>query len=518
VIPLLLGCGLAFAIGHFLLRPRNVTVSPPTSTLHEFGTSPDTWAERLVIALIILGFLAINTRGMNRGLSYDELFTASHFVVGASVFDAASRIMVLNNHIGYSVLAVLATKLFGSAEWVLRLPALLLGAAAIYATWRFARYLFTPGTALLTAGLLALSPFFGEWSQTARGYTGLAFMAVLSSHQFFVVLRTGSRPAAMRHAAATVLATYIHLYGIWLFVVQYFFFAGAVFSRAKVWPWAAPGTRNAIDVNGLRMLWRSFFVAAAVTVALYLPVIVDLTRTINRRGRTAIRMELPRDLLNALINVDSVAFRVAACALVLAGLWRLSRRPLEASYVLSLLLVPLAIMWLVVRPLDLYTRFFVYCAPILACLFAGGVLGVSEYAWRGSAKSRALKAPVLVAAWIFTAALGSEWLRRDLRGVSESGYRAALQLQNTHAGRVYFFGSDSKMFDYYLGKPLTWLRSPSILEEVFQQQSATVVYHNVGWNSVTDQTMASVLRERCIVDERGDVVIFSCGQKAPPSR
>src|ERR1044071_5897146 len=85
--------------------------------------------ERLSLAIIIAVALIYRFLPLNRGLGEDELFTVVQFIEVPSIFRTIFYNIAFNNHIGYSVMARVSESIFGRAEWVLRLPALLLGTA-----------------------------------------------------------------------------------------------------------------------------------------------------------------------------------------------------------------------------------------------------------------------------------------------------------------------------------------------------------------------------------------------------
>ena len=84
-------------------------------------------AEVTAVCAIVLLALALRLGPMQRGLTFDELFTAVNFVGAESAWQTASTSINFNNHVGYSLLARLAVNLLGPTDWALRLPALLLG-------------------------------------------------------------------------------------------------------------------------------------------------------------------------------------------------------------------------------------------------------------------------------------------------------------------------------------------------------------------------------------------------------
>jgi dolichyl-phosphate-mannose-protein mannosyltransferase len=448
--------------------------------------------EAVAIAAIVAVAASIQLPAMRAGLGYDELYTWRHFVEGASFWKAASTVGVFNNHIAYSLLAVASVRLFGMSEWALRLPALLLGAGAVYCLWRFVREFAGPAAALLSALLLALSPMHVAWSRSARGYTGLALMTIVSSHRFFTLLRQPSRRAAIEHVLATTGAIYFHIYGIWAGLIQYVLFT-------------ALAIKSRLSPASFRLLWRSFAAVLVMTVLVYSPVVLDLIAVGKARGRTAVQSGFPLALFDAIAGADSTWVRAIAAVLVVAGFVRLGRRAWLAAYFALLLAVPFCAVWLVLRPLDLYARFFEFWTPVFCAL-----VGVAVFA-RVGRRDVVFVIPAAVMALVLLV----NWVGQDLQPVSASGYREALpgRAAPPAGSRTFVVGADADMLAYYLPRPVASIESVEELERAMRQPpyDMTVAYHNMTWNSPEHQRVAELLSRRCRSASSGPVRFFRCG-------
>ena len=81
---------------------------------------------------------------------------------------------------------------------MLRYPACIAGVAGIWGIWRFTRAIFADRTvALLSAGLLTVSPFHIAYSQEARGYTTSFLFGFLGIAAMFEELNRGGVAAGM---------------------------------------------------------------------------------------------------------------------------------------------------------------------------------------------------------------------------------------------------------------------------------------------------------------------------------
>jgi hypothetical protein len=79
-------------------------------------------------------------------------------------------------------------QLFGVTEWSARLASVMIGIVSIPILYLFVRKMLGVGTALIFAGLLALSPWHLFWSQNARFYTSLMMLYALAALLFYLTL------------------------------------------------------------------------------------------------------------------------------------------------------------------------------------------------------------------------------------------------------------------------------------------------------------------------------------------
>ena len=133
-----------------------------------------------VLLLAVLVAIAVRVPGMDRSLGHDEAFTVEAFASQPYVHIATSY-AAPNNHILHTVLVRLSVQALGKSNWTVRLPALAAGVAAIPAIWLVGRALFgSAAVGLAAAWILALIPVHVSYSQSARGYSLLVLLALLS--------------------------------------------------------------------------------------------------------------------------------------------------------------------------------------------------------------------------------------------------------------------------------------------------------------------------------------------------
>ncbi len=444
--------------------------------------------------------VALNAGALTRSLGYDEMVTASSFVVDQPISRAAWGMVVLNNHPGYSLGAWPLVKLLGPSEWVLRILALVYGCGAVYALWAFGRRACDRWTGAAACLLLAASPFFGEYSVSARGYTGFAFCMLVSSCAFLDLLNAPSRRTAVTHAVAGALGGWFHLYGIWILAIQGAIFAGVVLLRPR---------RDVRSAAGLRQLWWSLPAAVAGFLLLYAPILGDVISITLIRGHAPFRPGLLEELLTGL-TVEPWRIAATLGVMALAGLALLRRIP--ALLASAILLVPFGAVWFVLKPADVSARYFAFTLPWLM-LGVGSLLAAAlRVAWLGTGIGRRFAGAmgaIAVAAVLSVVVTG--WLRGPRNQPDD--FRARLARAAHFDPSHSFVLGDGDMFDYYLGKPLGKLHSRAELDAVMRRDSSPlqVVYSDVPWNNDLERETASVLAQRCANEQPSPfLIVFRC--------
>ncbi len=171
------------------LRPRggpagpSGSVAPLWQPVRETGDRRGPWTSSLVVAAMLVIAAILRWIGIREGLWHDEIFTLIDFIrpsLGQILTDYSSE----NQHLLYSVLAKACIRVFGESAATVRLPALVLGLASLWATLRLGRLTLGHRQGLLAAALLTVSYHHVWFSQNARGYTGLLFATALSTELF----------------------------------------------------------------------------------------------------------------------------------------------------------------------------------------------------------------------------------------------------------------------------------------------------------------------------------------------
>ena len=169
-------------------------------------------------ALTALG-LVLRLTGFREALFGDELYLyeiARHSGLGSmlnAVHDTESTPPF------HFLLAWAAVKL-GDPTVTVRLPSLVLGTATIPLTYLLGARTVGRCPALLGAALLTVSPFALWYSDEARAYSTMTFLAVLSALALVLALETRRLRWWVVYAVAACLILYTHYMGVFVVVAQ----------------------------------------------------------------------------------------------------------------------------------------------------------------------------------------------------------------------------------------------------------------------------------------------------------
>jgi mannosyltransferase len=162
------------------------------------------------LSAITLVGAVLRVVGLNRGLWWDEIY-----MLVVSIRRPLSQIITIfpgdNQHPLYSILARLSLVAFGEHVWTLRLPAMLFGVAAIPALYLLASTVAPRAEALAASAFLAVSYHHVWFSQNARGYSGLALFAILTTYFLLRGYQTNRRGFYIAYSVASALGVYTHL-------------------------------------------------------------------------------------------------------------------------------------------------------------------------------------------------------------------------------------------------------------------------------------------------------------------
>lgn len=316
---------------------------------------PACWGLGLVLGTLCA---SLYSHGLGRAYTYDESVTVGHFVNTGSLLDPLRLQIVNNNHPLLSFLDHVVVTLTGRHDEVaMRLVPLVAAAAGVAVLTAVCARRLGVLAGLAGGGLLGVNPFYAQEAQTARGYTLLLLAAIVATALLLDTDPRRWKTIVYVLAIAVGVATHVYMLPVVVCHALYLRAAGQL-----SWVWAR------------RMI-------AGVVVGL-VPVADVLTQTATGRGH-AWHPELPGDI------VDLMFPGAAALILVPLGLlgFRRSAARREVGVVLLGVFSLVAGMMVVVRPFDLYARFFCWLIPLAALSvaiavreFRGATIGVAAAA------------------------------------------------------------------------------------------------------------------------------------------
>jgi 4-amino-4-deoxy-L-arabinose transferase-like glycosyltransferase len=349
----------------------------------------DRWTP-ILVGGILLAAAGLRLYGLQSGAWLDEVLTYVHYMklsFGQNITTFDSQ----NQHFVYSILAHVSGQLFGYTIWASRLPAALFGVAGVGALYLLAREVTTRREALLAAALLAFSYQHIWYSQTARGYSGLLFWALLSSWLLLRALREERSTLWLMYAASVALGTYTHMTMLFVVVGQFVVFSASVVRRRVAGPILWPGLVLGFGLSGLMVLQL---------YALVLPQF--FSGTLDEQSVVA-EWKSPLWTLLEVARSFETSFGGAGLLLIPAvaifGLGLMSyARSTRGAALLQLLLIPVILcagvnLWL---GHHLWPRFFFFAAGFLVLVGVRGIVAVGDIAGALARRPR-------LGAWIGTA-------------------------------------------------------------------------------------------------------------------
>ena len=333
-----------------------------TATLREGG---------LALALITTMAMGARLIRLDSGYWIDEIIALQRSF-RLPMTDILTTFLGDNHHPLYSIFARATLVLFGEAPWALRLPAVAFGVAAVAATYLVGRLVTSRREALIASLLLAVSYHHVWFSQNARGYTLIGFLAVLSTWLLLRMLESPSWRLALAFAVCAALGAYTHLTMVFVAVGQ---------ALVVAVEWARP------ERGRPRIDWRipalAFSLAAVLTVALYAPMLdqlLDFFINVPSQLRAASTPAWAlREAVRVLaLGVGATGAFLASVVLIagliigVAGFFAIHRASRNAA--LAFALPPLMVlMGALIGRGTMYPRFFFFAAGTAVIVFVRGV-------------------------------------------------------------------------------------------------------------------------------------------------
>ncbi len=324
-----------------------------------------------VASLTILGAV-LRIIGLNSGLWLDEITflvnTVRHPLAEiVTVFPAATQ------HPLYSILARLSIDLFGEHPWSLRLPAMIFGTLSIPAIYMLGAAVSTQTEALIAAALTSVSYHCVWFSQNARAYTTLAFLALVSTTFLLDGIRTGRRRSYVLYAVAASLGIYAHLTMAFLVASH-----GIICAAMAAIDW-----KNGLNLVKWRRAIEGFVLAAVLTLVFYAPILTQVLRFFVHHPSSMGAVSSPRwAMIEALrgltLGLGSVGILALAALVVFCGAWSYYR---ESRLVFSLLALPfpITVIGAFLGRATMYPRFYFFLIGFAILFVVRGLVVVPRW-------------------------------------------------------------------------------------------------------------------------------------------
>ena len=201
--------GAGLLTGSRLVLPEHA-VRQPTETFRDRVRGD--WAAIIVLSVIALAVRAalidVQSLRLDESLSLGQV--QDHSLAGLWRYLAESNVHVPLYH----TLLFFWVRLFGTAEWVIRIPSVLLGAGAVPMLYVVARRLMSHRAALFAAAIGASSPFWIWHADEARMYPLMLFLGLWSLYLLFRAVEAGRAWRWVAYGVVTGVSFYSHYFAL----------------------------------------------------------------------------------------------------------------------------------------------------------------------------------------------------------------------------------------------------------------------------------------------------------------
>jgi mannosyltransferase len=496
VVPLILLIGLlTFLYGFFwdFLSRRLVVYRTAQTGMAELN--PFSTHEKIFIFLGLIIALVIRLHSMGRGLSYDEIYCLINYINNDSIYDLKKSYYFMNNHLANTFLVTAAQKIFGNAEWALRLPSLLLGLTSLYLFLNCSKQFIESKAALLISfSLLALSPTHVEWSVSARGYAGMILCTLVSTTYYFKLLYCPSLRNGLVYTLTTTAGMYFHLFtGLVLATQILFTLVNASYQNLGK-------TRHPpLDRRSFRILWISFAAIVGLVFIVYMPVLPGVAFFIAYEQNPGIRTFLAPKIIDSLNGGIWAPLGAMMLGAFMWGMIRLRNHfPREAGYFALLFLLSVCLVPLFFSSLS--PRFFVFLLPYYILLAVSGLSAL----WN----RRILYAACLA----LVVSLSAGWTFNSWNNIPEDPFKATASVLETDLTPdigLCAIGNGAELFAHYTSRTVF---VPSSIEELkrFARAHREIRCACVtGWNMSTPHAkILEYLSKKALVHRLRDSVVY----------
>lgn len=398
----------------------------------------------IVVGLAVLIGGVLRCWNSDQSFWWDEIWSTMTYVKAQSLWDVVSSLgYYFNNHILYSLLARAFIAVLGESELVARLPAVLMGLLAIVVVFHCGKAFLGVSAGCLAALLLAFSAFHIDHSSEARGYSGLVLFSLLSSYYFIKGLKENRYTSWLAYVLFTVLGFYAHIFMVAVSVSQ--FVSALIFAGGRKW---ASGTIE-ITQRALRSFFLALLCAGITTLLIYSPVLPAFFKNLGRmQVVTVSRVPFAVSLVQSLLpGCNSSAGGIVYGILIVAGLFGiLKKNSALFIYVLVLCVFPL-FLYLVINPMFVFERYFIFTLPALLLIVSQGIVGLTTKL-QGMYKNGAIIVVLALIVYLQVPAIATT-LNRDRQNYREGISYVEGEMSDEGGDLIVAIGYAGEHFEYY---------------------------------------------------------------------
>lgn len=483
----------------------------------ERGRDRDRFADMaLLIGVFLLG-MALRLHGLDSSsLWLDEILTSQR--AGLDLPTLLSRLATGEGG-GYQVplsyaVAHFAVACLGLSEFTLRVPSMLAGCLSVLLIYKVGKSLWSTSVGLSGAFLLALNAYHVQYSQEARHYALMVFLALLSLIFLIKALERGGAGLWIGFVICTSLGLYNHYFALLFLPAEILFGASSIVAR-----WLS-GRKGAVGRSGTH--WPGLppwaakqslaFAASLGAVGVsFLPWIAILQGQFQQQvqsqtvSASALSLGAAIDFFRATLSahLGSTGFVLLFWIVLSAwGMWLSgSKQRILVGIWLS---TPFLFVALVQASHPVHERYVIFALPLLLLVAARGLVGLAslpnrvlEQAMpeRGSGRAVILGVAVVLLAALSAAPFRHypSWQKEDWRGAAEYLLDSMGPTDVIIAdGQGYFTGTDAtrtrKGLEYYFSlagrSAPTWEAQSGLADRLDQVDAPGAIAWGVLWHDV----------------------------------
>jgi 4-amino-4-deoxy-L-arabinose transferase-like glycosyltransferase len=398
----------------------------------------------LALAIMLVG-LAARLYNLDARSFWEDEVTQAHVARFSTLEEALNYthaypdVMPLMNVITWLL------RVFGSNEWVVRLPAAIAGGLSVFAIYLLGSKLGGKRVGLVAALLLAISPREVWYGQEARPYTILLLLAILQMLFAYRAAVLGRKLNWLWFALSTVGSLYTHYLALAttasaLAFIGLVLVVELVFSLRRARQQSVEGRAGVRQVASKMGLALASLGAVALGYLPWLPYLGDFLG----RGRFGFgRFEADYAATLAEIkpildywDVSGLVLALVIIGVVTVGVRMAGGRWKEGALVLIWVGLPLVVFWLRLQGaiVTVWPRYFVFLHPAVLLLAAWGVDGLVAATGRVMARvvpeRASIRLPIkrvifgaalllLLAEFVPALAQSYAWPKSDYRGAAQ---------------------------------------------------------------------------------------------------